>query len=472
MGIISERLQEIIESFDNANTSFDESEVYQKLNSLTSEKLEEVEEDKSLLMAESIAFGFIESYSDTRTGWGTYFGPRVVMPDEKGIWFESPSIRLVTSDMLAYWFGRAKYAKNATLKMRYADLVWDFTRPVTGKSPNIQAARIVIESSLKIVSEKKYTRENFAINKLRRGLSVALSISDDEATKHLVETIITFEDEISEDSKLGYWGFSFDLLISNKKVTLTDQQRKKIVDDLENRLLRFVQNTDYVFSLQAAENAAMRLVRYYQRIMANDDVKRVLKLFGQVVVSSAQSGNAMSSKASVEKLFDIYNHNGMKKEAEEISPLIEKLGKKSNEEMKTFSVPIEISREGIDQYFSYLLGDSLEEAFKRIAVTFIPNLEQTAELVRTLAKEAPLTYIFPIVLQDGDGRTLGQIGSLEEDFNGRVVYQLAQEIDIKSPFLNEIIKRCIDKYHPSTEIIIDYLYISPIFTKKKQNNTN
>src|SRR5690349_19897461 len=122
MGIISERLMKILNSFDEKKTPLSESTIYSELNSLASEQLEGEEQEKLCLKAETMAFSFMEDYSDNRTSWGTYYGPMAVMADENGRWFESPSIQLVTAEILEYWFQRAKISKNPILIKRYADL--------------------------------------------------------------------------------------------------------------------------------------------------------------------------------------------------------------------------------------------------------------------------------------------------------------------------------------------------------------
>lgn len=463
MGAITDQLTAILSKYDESQDPLDESTIYTEINSLASEKLEAEEAERLYLMAETMAFGFIEDYQDKRTGWDTYFGPLAVLPDESGRWYETPSIRLVTAEILDYWLQRAQQAKNPVLKMRYADLVWDFTRKVTGSAPDIQAAQTAIGSALEIVQEKRFGHESFAVKKLNRALTIALGISDPEQVQQAISTIIALEDEIGQDTNIGLWGFSFDTLMKNKKIPLTEEQRSKIISDLEARLQRFITNPDYSFSVYAAENAAMRLVQFYQKQNDHPQIHRVLRAYGNLVVESVEQNRALAGLASVEKLWDIYFSHGMRKDAEALAPLLEKLGKRTDEEMQTMTHEIKVPTEELEKYYAQFLDKSLEEALIRIAVKFVPEPEKIETQVKDLAKEAPLTFLITHSLMDRDGRTIARIGSIEVDLDGHIIYQTSQNLQFESPFLNELFKRTFSQYQPSLEDLMEYLYQSPIF---------
>jgi hypothetical protein len=302
-----------------------------------------------------------------------------------------------------------------------------------------------------------------------RRLSIALSISDSDRAQRVIAAIIGLEDGIGDDSKIGLWGFSFDALMKNKKIPLSEIQKSKILADLETRLQRFVANTDYSFSVYAAENAAMRLVQYYQRQNDNKNIQRILRVYGDLLTESAEKGSALVGLNGVEKLLDLYYSHGMKKEAEGLAQLIEKLGKRIEEEMHTFSHEVKIPTEEVEQYFSKILEGSFDKSLIHVANEFIPNPEKIALQVKEFAKEAPLTFLIPLAIKDREGRTLARIGPIEEDFNGHVVHQISQNMQFEAPFLNEAIKRVFSKYQPSIENIIDYLYLSPMFIPENKN---
>ncbi|HSA04233.1 MAG TPA: hypothetical protein P5145_01460, partial [Tenuifilaceae bacterium] len=82
------------------------------------------------LKAEIMAFSFVENYTNKETSWGTYFGPMIVMNNGDGTAIESPSIKLVTKEIIDYWTKRTNETTNPFLKARYLGLIWDFSKPV------------------------------------------------------------------------------------------------------------------------------------------------------------------------------------------------------------------------------------------------------------------------------------------------------------------------------------------------------
>jgi hypothetical protein len=105
-------------------------------------------------IAEVMAFNFAENCQENEIGWGTYFGPKMVFNNQDGPMTEFPSIKKVTREIIAYWERRAKETQRPVLKARYANLVWDFSRPITRQGAAIENARIAIDSLIVKVFDK------------------------------------------------------------------------------------------------------------------------------------------------------------------------------------------------------------------------------------------------------------------------------------------------------------------------------
>ena len=80
--------------------------------------------------------------SGTRTG-----GEQVFWPD----------IKEIDAEIITNWGTRAKAVHNSVMKARYADLVWDFKKFVTGEKPAVEYARIAIDAYVESVTQKRYT---------------------------------------------------------------------------------------------------------------------------------------------------------------------------------------------------------------------------------------------------------------------------------------------------------------------------
>src|SRR5260370_12046515 len=122
----------------------------------------------------------------------------------------------ITPGMLAVWQGRARAARNPFLRYRYADLVWDLTRLVTGKHPNIEFARTAIDAIIEGLGGGAFEYPVEAYRAARRGLTVGRSINDFDRGRLLEKVLFTYERAHATDSLAGTWGPSFDLLLEGE----------------------------------------------------------------------------------------------------------------------------------------------------------------------------------------------------------------------------------------------------------------
>jgi len=233
---IVDALMEVLGKFDQETKPISERDVSKSIYSVRDP--EDLSEPPMQWVAEAMAFDFFEGYHDQTTGWGTYYGPMFVLNNGDGTATESPSIKRVTEQIIKYWTERAKTAKHPVLRARYADLVWDFSKVVINESPHYSIAQIVIDSIIEIAQRNCYAPQVNVIRKLERALSLAITLNDNSRIKKVADTTIAYEDAITDDSKLGLWGFAYDLLFENDKVKLTADQKQKLIDDLEGHLQR------------------------------------------------------------------------------------------------------------------------------------------------------------------------------------------------------------------------------------------
>ena len=126
---------------------------------------------------EVIAFSFSENQNDSGNS-GRYFGPLWTGTNAAGEVIENPSWRDIDADMLAYWEARSKQTTNPLLRARYTGLLWDFTNQVTGDKPNFAFAVENVEALLRITAGNLHEYEVDIIQKLKRALYLAISLSN------------------------------------------------------------------------------------------------------------------------------------------------------------------------------------------------------------------------------------------------------------------------------------------------------
>ena len=468
MSKIVDALTEILGKFDQETKPISESDVSRAIYSVRDPK--DLSEPPMQWVAEAMAFDFCEDYHDKTTGWGTYYGPMFVFNNEDGTATESPSVKKVTEQIIEYWTDRAKTAKHPVLRARYADLVWDFQKVATNESPHYSMAQIVIDSIIEIAQRDCYTPEVNVVKKLERALSLASALNDNSRLKKVADATIAYEDAITDDSKLGLWGFAYDLLFENDKVKLTADQKQKLIDDLEGHLSRASQPTNKEeIDPWAVEAAALRLARYYRKVGRGEDTKRVMVAVGDTFIQASSKVSALQTSAWLQRVHTTYKEFGLTDEAEKISIKLREVGEKTKSELKSVSQTIEVPKGKIEKYIAALTEGELDDVLVRITAHYIPKKSEVEKQLKELASKAPIAFLIPMEIQDNLGRPLAKVGSLEEDQEGHTVKLMSQNMAIESVFLRRVLESLVKKYPKFKNLYLDYIFRSPIFEEDRKS---
>lgn len=426
----------IVASFDKSDKDYSCHDVSTALRRLIQQLRESSTEIPTVLRAECVAFDFMENYPEDKNTWGTYHGPMAVLQNAQGQWVEIPSLSAVTGDDLEYWSSRAREVSHPLLKIRYADLVWDFSRKVTGRGAFIEMARMVVDATVALAAagthEAVYTKE-----KLGRALSVALSVRDAVRIKMVRDTIIAYEEKVAQDSLRGLWGFSFDFLVDDAHVPLAEGQEAAIIRNLEERMGRLMGPPPDPHGVEAA---ALRLVGYYSRKNQTVERDRVLALYTAAYSEAANAADPLVATMWLQEVYQRLRNYGLAAEASAIAKQLRELGPRAAENMKTVSWTHTIPAEKMDAYLDELTGGELSEALARITWQFVPKRDAVEAQVKDLADKAPLQFLVRKVIFDHE-RPVATIGSLEEDLEGHVTSQIAQNIQIESVFVGAALDR-------------------------------
>lgn len=468
MANAEESIANIIDSLDLLSKPFTEYSLDSEINSIIKGK--GIENIPGSWRAEAMAFQFVQDYQDQDTGWGTYYGPMFVLPNEDGRMVESPSFQLITPEILEYWEKRAREATHPILKVRYADLAWVFSKIKTGKQPHYSLAHIIIDNTIVVAEQQKHEHEVDVIKKLKRALSIAISINDATRLNKLAQCIIYFEDNIAQDKMRGLWGFSYDLLLKNKKVTLSSNDENKIISDLEKRLDRVTDANDKdKLDPWAAEAAAVRLAEYYRSKIQQSNIISALSKVGEAFNAIISDSSPLQASSWLQHLHSLYLQYGMREEAENIAIKLREIGPRVNDDMQSISQEFRVTHEEMDSYVNSIIDkDDIEKTLMRIAGHYVPQKDEVENQLKKLAIEAPLSYLVHKQIQDYQGRPVASIGSLEDDLDGNIVHLSTQNMTISSIFLREVIKRCIAEFQLTEQVLCDYLFKAPVFEDDKK----
>ena len=452
-------LAQLINELDKSDEKITESCIATKINEVTQEDL------SSESIAERIAFGFSEDYQHKQSGWGTYFGPMMVWVGGDGEVYESPSISSVTEEIVEHWMSRSQITVNPILKARYCGLIWDLSNAAIGKKPEHTVAVNYVNALLEITDKDLCKHPTETIKKITRAYKVASGLNNTSLINRCIESAINLEDRIAEDSKAGLWGFCFDLFVLGKSKYLSEDQREKLIEGLEQRLMRLSRDS----SPWECESAGIRLASYYRSKGKNEEVTRVIEIVGKSFEDACDGLAPIQASSWLQHVHDVYISFNMKDDAERITKKITEIGPKVVDSMQSFSHSIEIPKEQLDAYLESMTNGGLENTLIRIAAHFIPKKDQVEEQVLELAKNHPLTYLFTKTLQDHKGRPIATIGSVEDDLEGHVIHQLSSNLNTNAFFLRHSLKKALEVYNIKVQDLTDFVLASPIFEETKKD---
>lgn len=453
----------VISALDATEGMLQEDTVANGIRAVLSEN--KVEQPDAIQISELLAFEFRENVDVSGNPWGTYLRSRYVLANSE----EYPSINDLTPEIVDHYEQRAAAANHPILKTRYANVVWEFSKRVAGKKPDIEFARMIIDGNLEIpalISEANDTDSLIAKillpKKLNRSLSLSISLGDQSRIRKSVETMIAYEDKIAKDDMQATWGFSFDNLMYAKKDVLTSDERAKLIYDLEKRLERITPeggDSDH----WGVENIVNRLAPYYRKIGDAENSKRVVLKYGQVFEAMAAACIPAIASAHYDDVRSKYQEYGLTTEAKRMEVILQELGAKIVSEFKTISVKHEIPQAEIDKQIAGLLEGELSAALSRLVLYFIPKKEKEGNTLREISSESITSIIASNKLHDHDGRLVATIGPIDSDFDGRLMTHISQNMQFGAYFLHLAISRLIEKFGLSKDDIVNLILQSPIF---------
>lgn len=452
-----ETLEEALAHIETFHYKNDETDVSVILRSLVSEGEQAIGD----LLNELIAFSFGEHNEKDEVGWKTYFGPGMIWyAGEKTI--ITPDISLVDANTIDYWKKRVSETSNPLLKARYAGLVWDMEKKITDKKPSIDYVIANIESLISLSDANRYKYDVNVKDKLERALSLSTGINNPGLIESARKAILAYEDKIAIDDKPGLWGFSYDYLIDNKKVLLTEKEETKIISSLESRFERLTESENP--DAHAAEVAATRLAAYYQKRSKPDDTRRVMLQLGKAYEAD-KDPSVLIRSGRLEHLHKLYVYYKLHEDAKVLLIKLRTISAGAKDELKTFSQEITFPREEVERLIDSLLGYDEKTSTSNIVGYFIPDKDENEKQLIALAKKHPLSFMMGVNIIDERGRSVAQIGSIMNDLEGRVIQQISQHLDFTAMFLRLALAAYIDKFEiGAKKFINDYLKLSPAFT--------
>lgn len=457
--------KEILKSFDDVNKKkFDDLDVSGQLKTCLPPKGEEFDDE---LKWEIMAFEFSENYQNSETGWGTYYGPMWSGTLKNGEKWESPSLKDIKAETIEYWTKRGNEVINPFLISRYSSLVIEFSPVIVGSNAHYTLTQKCINAFIDMANGDFNKHEVDTFTRLKKALILAISINDNNLIEKVKLSLIKAENAISEDSKPGLWGYCFDLLLQNIKVTLTEKETADIIDELEQKLARLTDTTNINVDPWAAEKAAIRLAEFYKKQNLDNEVLRVISLVGSAYDLLIEKAEAIQAVGWLENLHEIYKHFNLTDLASTTLLRIQQLGPKASKEMKSTTHSFELPAEKMEMYIKEMTTGDIESILLKIAKQYIPKKEEVKKQVFELSTKYPVQFLFTKHLQDNTGRVVAHIGPIKNDLEGHIIIQISQNMSFSSMFINAVFNALKKNSLISSNDIIDFIRSSPVLEEDK-----
>ena len=465
-------LYKILNQFSNPSFRI-ENKIYTEILNFIDKKFK----DKKLpldshLYYEKIAFAFMES-KDTEEWGDIFYSPRFanIDPITQKYQFCFPDIKQITPDMLNYWEKRfSETENNPILQCRYAGLVWCFSKKIRNTKADISLAYSFIDSIIKMA---KIGGDPFLKYKMKKALKLSVSINNQEIILSLKDSIINYEEVHSEDDKPRTWGYSFDLLIGDKdlykKVQLTEEQESQIIKNLEKKLSKFSDKNSKEFNHHYVEQHIIsRLIPYYNRSQNNKDkLKRTLLIYRDSFLYGLKTGILiMSGSVYLEKIRTILFQYGFSKEAKALEKDLRMYQKEDHKYIHQFEIPFKVPKKEIEDWIKNLDEVSLSEALKSIAISWIPDREQSKDILSKVAQKHPFSFMVSHRVMDHTGRKTSEIGPLETDSKGHIISQMQQSLCLSFYFINLGLNHLEKNKFLNADRLLEFLFESPFFLEK------
>ena len=462
--ILPASVKAVLDQYDASNRGFHEHDLAQASAEAAGPVEGRSDAERHAVWAEISAFNFMPSSGPDGSVWETYFAPSMTATRQDVTVIRSLDIAQADGSTIVYWAKRSGEVHHPILRARYADLVWDFTRLVSGDRPPIASARQAVDAYIDTINQQVYFNEAQAEDFAQRALRLAVSINDRSRIAKVKKAIFTLYSLVGDVEKRGLWWLPFDNLYGLKQADLTPDEQTKIIEELERVLQVTTNEKGGRFDPFAAQGAAERLERHYRRIGQQADVHRVILAYGKAFHNAAEKANPLLAVAWLQPVFEKYHDVGLKDNAARLQRVLETRGPQAQAGMQRVEVPLQVSLEDMEKYADALTAGDQRQALGQIGMRFLPHTDELQAFNEQIRSDAPLSTLIPIRRFEA-GHVTAIIGSQSEDPDGRLINQIADRIGFEMPWLAIALEKAKTRHGLDADKIWTVLSESPLFAE-------
>lgn len=392
----------------------------------------------------------------TQSEW-SFFYPHTTTNDSRGL-IEYPKLEEITEEHINYWKNRYEQTKNLFMKLRYMGLVLVFEKEVLNKK-NYQLTCAYIELLIDVCT-KNIGDSLDLIRYAKRALSIAKSINNKIFIEKSILNLINLEDKISEINLAGTWGFCFDILILEKEKNLTEEQKQRIVKDMEDKF-------DYFSKIDGLPsylllNTLEPLSTYYRSINDMKKLENLLEVYSDRVKKHIKNVSPIVASTELVNLHSLLIKNNLHSEAENILVLLNKNGKHVINNLSWIEQSKEISHADMEVLLKRNTEGPFDEVLERLILKNVISKENVLKKIEEKREQNPLLFFLDQTIIDDEGRITQKIDS-NEDSESLLIREMSNSILINSSLFDFYLREIIKKNKKSCQDLVDLIYKSPVF---------
>lgn len=392
--------------------------------------------------------------------WGTHFGPLQTLRNDEGGWSEAPSIQSVDGEILDYWEARSTEATHPVLKARFADAVWDLSKPGAGRKPPFTALATAVSEYLRSAElvTSEFTGER--VKWLRRALQLSIQANDASRIAAVVAAALKLAEQVDEPRA---WHFAHGAVFGEKKTSPTQGEQEQVIAALERHCETELDSEGILPFQQGA--LSLLLIEHCWRHERQEDAKAFAARYAEACLPACQDADAMSAcrwLTSVENMLLRYE---LKEESKVYARLLEERSASLRDEMVTLEHSFPIDWADSDELTRIILSRPLTEAIYGTWIRFIPKMEVIRERLQT--RYGFITSFFPTQVSDASGRVTHSLPPFREDPDAYLPLVYNEDLGIQAVFLARGLDQFRDHLKLDIAMLMGEVEQSPVFTGEK-----
>lgn len=413
-------------------------------------------EEKKAGEAEWWAFCFLLQQKGTEHDGSVHFGPTMVSGECR-----NPDIAWIDEEVLKYWGRRMTEVRHPLLRARYADLVWDLSKPAAHLKPPIEAARTAVNGYVEASRLADAANLIPAMERLERAFAIAVGTGDMAGAEQVREAMADLAARINQT-----WGWVtlFDTFEEQTKIKLTTAQQEAAIAALEAQMAAVARMPEGAEPL-AAFPVGARLVRHYLSLNLRAEADRVVRACGQSVERRAGQVDHTLGYFWLDQVYQYYRINCLDEDAERVQIEARRRGELARAEATITVEEPEPQPEELEQFLNGVTDGGMDNAIMTIVGQFLPNPDAVRKHLDELRQEHPHASMWPTAKMS-EGQMVAHIGSVETDPEGALIHGIANNIRANKGLLEESFDRLRSRYSVNTDHLMNLIYRSPMFTER------